>query len=461
MGPLVLAAVLALAPVPRIAAQDARPVLAPEVAASGQGVELSWREFDALVLDRHGQTDVGRQALNHLLRAKLLDRLAAESKLAVSPAAVQKKWDELEREIVRSGQAPNLKEYLRESRVGEARFREFLRLGIVQETLARAALGVAADRTVNGEQQEMWLDQIVKQRGTQFLPPPYAEGVAARCGDLEVRVGEFLEHLKQQLAADDVREDCFQALLARRARARLPELSDEAFTRAVEVELERRRAATERDPGMQGAKFEQVLASQGLTLEILRRDPAIAIAALSELWVARTHGEDGLKRVYAEERAWFDARFGEARELRVLFLRGALYKSELNPRSFEDAEKELARLKAQIKVAADFERLAKVRSEDGGTRERGGLLGFVNPGDDAVPSELRTAVFSGPRNEAEHCIGPVRLASPSGAALVWVGALRPSPGWDEMRLRVHNELRRRFLEECLKQDDVVTYLDRE
>ncbi len=445
----------------------ARPPQAPattlpaDVAASAQDVALSWKDLDALVLDRHGASEVGRQALNHLLRAKLLDRLAADSKLAIGPEPVQKKWTELEGELRRSGQAASLPEYLRANRVTEARFREFLRLGIVQETLARAALGVPANRPVNGEQQEMWLDQIVQQRGTQFLPTPFDGGVAARCGDLEVRVPEFLEHLKQQVADEDLREDCFQALLARRARMRMPDLSDEALARALDLEVERRRVTTERDPGLQGAKFEQVLASQGLTLEVLRRDPAVAIAALSDLWVERQFGEEGLRRTYAAERAWFDARFGEARELRVLFLRGSLARNELNPRTFEDAEKELARLRAQVKNAADFERLAKLRSEDGGTRERGGLLGFVNPGETAVPSELRTAVFSGPTNEAEHCVGPVRLASPSGAALVWVGAVRPSPGWDEMRGRVYNELRRRFLDECLKPTDVVTYLDRE
>jgi hypothetical protein len=78
-----------------------------------------------------------------------------------------------------------------------------------------------------------------------------------------------------------------------------------------------------------------------------------------------------------------------------------------------------------------------------------------------VPAPIREAVFTGPRDDAEHCAGPVRLYNPSGAALVWVGERRPAPGWDEMRARVHNELRRRFLDECLTQKDVVTYLDSE
>ena len=458
---LVLCANVA-APLPQAPAGNTPAPVAPlaqsEAARAGD-VVLTWAEFDTLLLDRHGQTETGKQALAHLLRAKVLDRLAAESKLVVAPAEIERRWKEMEGDLVRSGQAKSLSEYLRANRVNEERFREFLRLGIVQEQLSRAALGVPANRAINAEQQDMWLDQILQQRGTQFLVAPWTDGVAARCGDLAVRVPEFLEHLKGQVADEDVREDCFQALLAKRARARMPDLAPEGFAAAIEAELARRRAEAQADPRMQGATFEQVLGAQGLSLEALRRDPAIAIAALSNLWIERSYGEDGLRRVYSEEREWFDKRFGEARELRVLFLRGALYKNELNPRTFDEADKELGRLRTQATDVAGFEKLVKLRSEDTGTRDRGGLLGFVSPGEEAVPQELRLAVFSGPRNESEHCIGPVRLGNPSGAALVWVGARRPSPGWEEMRGRVHNELRRRFVESSLTQDEVVTYLD--
>jgi hypothetical protein len=432
-----------------------------EVAARAHDVTLGWDEFHALVLDRHAQTEVGRGALNHLLRAKVLDRLAHESKLTVTTADVDKKWNELEREIVKSGQAASLEEYLRKTRVGRERFREFLRLGVVQEVLARQALGIPTGRTVNGEQQEMWLDQVIQQRGAQLCPPPWQDGVAARCGDLQVKLADFRDHLVQQLTIDDVRDDCFQALLAKRARARMPDLSGEAYERAIDVEIERRRAAVQEDPKSKGVQFEQLLASQGLSLAALRRDPAVVGSALAHVWVDRTHGEDGLRRVYADERAWFDQRFGEARKLRLLFLRGALFKSDLNARTFADAERELERLRAEIKSAADFERVAKARSEDTGTRGRGGDIGFVSAGDDAVPESIRQVVFGGPQRDDEHCAGPVRIDNPAGAALIWVGERRAAPGWDEMRARVHNELRRRFLNECLEEKDVVTYLDGE
>jgi len=432
-----------------------------DLAASAMDAELSWSEFDALVLDRHAMSEVGRGALRHLLRAKLLDRLAAESKLVIPDADIEKKWRELEHGVVASGEAENLDDYLAKKRVSRGTLREFLRLAIVQETLARRALAIPAGRPVNGEQQEMWLDEIVEQRGTQYLGPPWPAGVAARCGDLEISLADFLAHVKQQLASDDVLDDCYQALLAKRAKARMPDLSLDALERAIDAEIGRRRAVTESDARYKGLKLEQVLGAQGLTVKTLRRDPAVVVAALAYIWVDRAHGEAGLRQVYADERAQFDRQFGEAHDVSVIFLRGAKFTNDLNPRSFEDAERELSKLGAQAKTRADFERLARARSEDGATRDKGGSIGFVAPGDEQVPEPIRAAIFGGARIEGEHVAGPARLSNPSGVVLLWVGERRPAPGWDEMRGQVHNELRRRFIEECLQKKDVVTYLDRE
>lgn len=427
-----------------------------EPAATARGAELSWSEFEALVLARHSMSPIGRDALRHLVRARVLERLASESKLEISARELNERVAELEADVKRSGEAGTLDEYLAGKRVSRAKFVEFLRLGMVQERLARRALGVPDNRQVNAEQQEMWLDQIVQQRGLQTPPPPWSDGVVARCGDLEVRLTEYLPHLIQQLTSDDISEDCHRALLAKLALARMPDLSNDALERALDSELARRRDAALSDPKTKGLSFEQMLASQGLTLTSLRSDPAVRVAALAQVWVERNFGEAGLRRVYEHERALFDSRFGEAYETRVIFLRAAKFTNDLNRRSFEDAERELGRLAQQIRTRDDFERLAKLRSEDPASRERGGLLGLVTSGDENAPEALREALFVGAGGE-ERLVGPLRI--PSGVLLAWAGTKRPAPGWETMREHVHNELRRRFIEDTLPQSDVVTFLD--
>jgi len=128
----------------------------------------------------------------------------------------------------------------------------------------------------------------------------------------------------------------------------------------------------------------------------------------------------------------------------------------------EEAEAELARLKAEIRSEEDFAAQARTRSEDTATREQGGLLGFVTSGDERVPPEIRAAAHA-PDSERESATGP--LAGPlriqSGVVLVWLGELRPAPGWEEMAAHVHNELRKRFMEECLPEQELWIWLDGE
>lgn len=451
--------VLCLAPfasagaAPQVAATDA------DVAARARGEVVTWEEFDRLLVDRHSMSDLGRASLDHLLKAQLLDKLAQESRLKVPAKDVQARWDEIAREVVASAEAPDLETYLARNRVAPDTFREFLRLAVVQETLARRALGIREGRPVPADQQEMWLSQIIEQRGTDMPPPPWPDGIAARCGDLAVTVSDFLEHLRDQVPPETVREDCYQLLLAKRLRSRLPEISEEAVAAAIDAELERRRAEIASDPTYKGLSFEQILAAQGLRLDSLRRDPAVVVSALAHLWVDRTHGDEGLRAAYEADRATFDGHFGEAIRTRLLFLRAAVMTNDLNPRSFEDAERELAALAKTIRTEAAFEAAVARHSEDPSSRERGGAIGWITAEDPRLPPEVPHAVHRAAEEGLGRVAGPIRMSS--GCVLLWLAERRAAPGWDEMRAHVHNELRRRLFDEVLPEPSVVTWLDEE
>jgi len=121
----------------------------------------------------------------------------------------------------------------------------------------------------------------------------------------------------------------------------------------LEAEIERRRAVAAVNPMYQGVDYDDLLQAKGLSIEALRRDPAIQVSALAQMWVDRSRTDADLRETYEAEREMFDGRYGEGVEVRVLLLRAAKYKNELIQRTFEEAEEELARLRAQMRAAGE------------------------------------------------------------------------------------------------------------
>jgi len=210
--------------------------------------------------------------------------------------------------------------------------------------------------------------------------------------------------------------------------------------------------------------YEQRLGATGRTLEGMARDPSVAIAALARLWVDRTAGPEGVRSAYEREREAFEARYGEAVHAAVLFRVAGRFVNQLCPRTFEQAESELRKVAARIQTKEDFEAQVARLSDDPSTRKRGGDLDWVTRGTGVVPHELREALFhvletGGTIPPQGRLIGPVRMSS--GCALLWASERRPSPNWEEMSERVHEELRRRFLEDVMPRESVELTAARE
>jgi len=167
----------------------------------------------------------------------------------------------------------------------------------------------------------------------------------------------------------------------------------------------------------------------------------------------------GFNRAVVHHRA---DRFGEALHVHALFLRAAKFRNKWNPRTFEEAEEELSKLSPRLTDLAAFAEHAKTLSEDPGTKETGGDLGWVTRGADAVPPSIRETVFhwlgaGGDLEDGGALLGPVRLEN--GAVLLWVSERREGPAWEQMREIVHRELRARFLRGVLTEADVRTFRD--
>jgi hypothetical protein len=437
-------------------------VAGPGGLLEGSASIVTFDDLNALLIWRDGNGPNGDAALRQLLELRVIDAKGRAGGIRITEAMINERYRELDVEAKETSSPGGLAEFIAAEGVPMEQFREYLRLSLIHETLTKEALGLPKDAEVTGDQQQIWLAQELKDRGYEPRDHPWNEGIVCISGDVVITRDEFGDYLRSQVDDPDEREACYLILLERAVRARMPEVTSEGANKALDREIERRAAEAGANPDYQGVSYEQLLEARGLSIEAIRRDPAIRAAALAHEAVDRRHDEDSLRASYEEERGFYDARFGEAVELSVLFKNAV--EDEGNPLvpSFRKVEQEMRELKAAIAGPEDFVRVVDMHSQDKTTRERGGLLGQITrAGESKELADLRNAAFavvdSTPDDIAGTIIGPIRIEK--GVLLGMLGARTPSPTWAEMRGHVHRELRGRFLSETLDRKSIATYLD--
>jgi hypothetical protein len=428
------------------------PPIEEGVVARGKGLTLLRSEVLPLLLERFAMSRTGRELLDLLVSSRLIETIGKERGMVVTDAEVRELWNLLDRQTVAAGQSEGLIGELERRGMAIEEFHSYLRLTILQERLTREVLEVADDVEVSGDQQQIWLHQEMKKRGLSWPPPPWPDGIAARCGEIEVSAEEFAQHLFEKLDPLDVRETCWHLLLLKGIEKRMPDLSPAARTAAVGREMARRRKEAEEGVGQEGVSFERLLAARGSSVEMLRQDPSVPIAALTRLWVDQVEGDEGLRAEYEKSRDHYEGRHGQAAHVWLIFRTASQHANELNPRTFEEAEAELEEKKREISSLRDFTSASVQLSEETTLRENKGEFGWITRDDSRAPEAIRSAIFefigSGGKVEAAgRMLGPVRLDT--GVVLLWISALRPSPPWEQMSEHVHEELRRRFIEEVM------------
>ena len=441
--------------------QDVAPKAGARIFASAKGTELSYAELDELLLRRHSRSPRGREILRHLLEGRLVDAISKERGVVASKAAIDERINLFEEQVKSSGMAKDLKAYLSDSGVDHLVFKEYMRLAILQESLTRLSLGVAEGGSVTGEQQTAWLDSEIEQRGTiePWEEIPAKDGAILLCPPVELKTSEFLDHLRTQLSPAELNDTCYHLLLARRIRARMPDTSPKKIEEAIKQEVQRRKLAAEADPAYQGVDFERLLASQGLTLASLKRDPSVLIAALSGLYIDEVHTQESLRDAYNTERAYFDGYYGEALGVRAILLQANLYPNEFVPRTFETAERELIKIMEKVNSEEDFIALAEQLSEAKGALAAGALH-WMPKLDKQIGAELLNEAFSRwggrpklPATAPQRLLGPRK--TPKGFAVLWISKRRPAPAWEGMVAYVRQDLRNRFIKEVLMPSDVI------
>ena len=453
--------------------QDGEPPAEIKLAARYEKAFVTYRELDALILSRFAQSKLGRETRLFMLKLRVVDSIGRELGVQASPAEVNAMRDEFEASLIAAEQAKDLDSYLKYNGVSKKEFIESLRVAVLQAKLARIDLGIPPDDPVSGEQQEMWIEAQISERGLEELPAPWQEGVVLRNGDVEIQRDEFIEFLRGRLDPADIYKGLLEILRVKLMKDRMPDLDPQALERAIDEEIQNRRREVQSDPRYKGIPYEQLLESQGILFDSWHRDPNVQTAALARLWVRRKYKqEDMLREVYENERQYFDGLYGEAIEASVFFLRASSEPNELIPRTYSEAEELLAKIAKELEKAANegstkaaFEARVDLMSENPASRKRKGYLGWITREGSSGPNPARAAIFEAydsgawrpadPENSITRLVGPVRTSE--GVLLLWLGDRRPAPTWNSMVVYVHKELRQRFIDEVLDERHVQTY----
>ncbi len=438
------------------------PRLGIELAAQGPGVQLRFSELQDLMLRRLGLTQNGQAALRQLIDVAVIQHLADERGVSVSKAQMNSRWQEIEKEIVASGEAGSLAEFLEQTGVERETFRQYLELALKQEILTRRALKLKPNADVDEEKQKLWIESEIETMGYRMLPHFWETGVVAEIGPLRITKEQFAQQLIQQTETRDIRQSCYEALLLKKIRQKMPDLSAEAEAAAIQTEIKHWRADFDANPRYKGIQFKDFIGTQGLNLDTVTQDPAIISKSLARYWVDRTCDDACQREVYQAEREFFDGLFGEGAQVFVISHTAGEVKNDLIKRTYAEAEEELKIIQKQIDSLETFKRLAAVTTDDVQARKSGGLLGWVRARTHGVAPPLRRAVMEAvqakPGLLSGNTLGPIRLQG--SVVLLCLGERALAPSWEVMAENVRKELRRRFMIEQLPTGTLQTYLDK-
>ncbi|QDU83872.1 peptidylprolyl isomerase [Planctomycetes bacterium Pla163] len=445
------------APAVEAAAPRRDRVESGEVAAQMGDHVVTWAELDEVLLARHALGPIANEALQFLAQSALIGHLGSAAGIEITDAAVEARFEELDRRTLESGVEDGLDGHLRRSNVKRADFLRALENQLMLAELTRRALGLPKDRSVPDHDQQIWLDQQLAQRPLERIARPWTDGVVARLGEVEIRADELAVRLRDSLGRDRVRDALFQIMLAARVEAECAELPRSAVDAAIGLEIQRRREETASNPAYQGVSFDSLLKAQGIDPEQYHHDPAVRIAALSNLVIDVRYPADVLEATYRADKQWYDDRFGESVRAYVIFAIAAEKPDGIVRFTRETARERLTELRATLDSEPSFAATAGQLHQDTTNGIAATDLGRVHRADTRLDTEICDAVYALREKGVTGVSEPVDMST--GVALFYLGEHRPTPDFAGMRDDVHTELRRRFLVDLVPANRLVTYLD--
>ncbi len=399
-----------------------------EVIARYQGpdrAEIVSRDDLALELCRRfGRTEQGTAALQFAVDVALI-RDAAVAAGVMPDADATRRWIEKLSAQLR-GAGMNLRQLREQKGMSMAAFAEYAAVQLAQERLVRRALGLGADEPVTPAMLKLWIEEARAKHPVITEGDRLPAGAMARYGDRTLSALDLgrvlMRSIDPEVREQQTRQLILQRLLAHEAARHEIEVSAAEMAR----EVEQRRAEAEANPTYQGIAFDDLLASQGTSVEELRRSPVLRAQIQERKLLDRLAPDAVLERRLAEERDTVLREFGPRRQLQVIQLKDGA--------SAGDAMARAATLRQSIVDGLPFEDAATKHSDDPYTRVSGGNAGWLHRDDSTLPAAVREAAFAAEPHELS-----APIATAEGAYLFRVTGIEPTPNDATLKFRMRQQ----------------------
>lgn len=386
--------------------------------------------------------DAGRSACTQLVQAELVRRAATKAGVWPARETVAARWNELRDQLKQAGRDPEKEPLLRNCT--EAALLDYLAVDLAHEQLVRHELSLSTNEKVSPAMLQLWVKEARDRAKVVDDPDQLPVGTAATIGTDGLGMLDLGMLLLRSSNQDEVDKFVRQVVVLEGIEQAAREEGIEATADDLKRELEMRRTMADRDPRYGGLSFDQLLRAQGLTVEAMLQSRVFRGQVLQKKVVAKRSPKQQLLARLAADRAGELERFGPRRHLAIVYVRALDEPNALVPRDFAAATEQLT--KARERLAKEpFETVARIESDDPGTKMRGGDCGWIARRGKDLPEPVLAAAFalaSGGVSE------PVRAAD--GCYLVKVLAVEPDLDDDAIVARMREQLAEDFTKAVLR-----------
>ncbi|MGE0145246.1 MAG: peptidylprolyl isomerase [Planctomycetota bacterium] len=425
-------------------AQDRDPPVALYRLANGERAAVLRSDLARELAARLRHTADGKEAAEGLIDLHVIGAAAKRLGIAPSAAEIGKKTQQIADDLAAKGDS--LAAYLGRLSMDQKTFEErFVRAGVVQEQVVLRTLGSTDPNAVTPELIQLWLREArttyAVETDPQKLPKDAIATVDGKPIDM-VELGVTLFAVVDEPTREKhIRRFVLRDLIHREAVG----LGIEVTADDIAEELARRRVRIESDPRFRGVPYDKWLEeTQGMTIDEFRASPHLRATVEQRLISERLHPDKDLRESLARDRKAVLRRHGEKRALSAIMIRAMDTPNGLVSRTPAMAADDLRAVRKQCEEGRPFAELARVHSEDPGSKVKGGSIGEFPRETDELPESILAAAFELPLFGISE-----PLTIEGGMALVRVDTILPPPRDTELIARLRDELTEAWLAERL------------